>query len=61
MLDNFEHLALRSAAGGRTCWLPALNLRVLVTSRLALRLRGEQQYPVPPLALPPIACLATDP
>jgi len=51
VLDNCEHLldaapevaALRAACPG---------LRVLATSRVALRVRGEQVYPVPPLATP---------
>ena len=35
-----------------TCWPPAANLTVLASSRSVLRVSGEQEYPVPPLALP---------
>ena len=51
VLDNFEHLV--EAAPELTElieWCP--DAVVLVTSRATLRVRGEQEYAVPPLALP---------
>jgi predicted ATPase/transcriptional regulator with XRE-family HTH domain len=51
VLDNFEHLA--EAATDITALLLACpQLKVLVTSQAALRVQGEQEYRVPPLALP---------
>jgi predicted ATPase/DNA-binding SARP family transcriptional activator len=51
VLDNFEHVA--SAAPIVTDLLRACpRLKVLVTSREALRLSGEHVFVVPPLALP---------
>ena len=51
LLDNFEHLA---AAAPTVAELLAMgpNLKILVTSRSALHVYGEHEYPVPPLALP---------
>ena len=51
VLDNFEHLL---SAGPRLVDLLACcpRLVLLVTSRFALRLSGEQEYAVPPLAVP---------
>ena len=51
VLDNFEYLleaAPEVSMLVESCW----NLVVLVTSRAPLRIRGEQEYPVSPLALP---------
>ena len=51
LLDNFEHIL--PAASLVVDLLEASSvLKVLVTSREALRVYGEHEFPVPPLALP---------
>lgn len=51
LLDNFEHLLAAAPFVGEL--LEACpHIRVLVTSREKLRLRGEQTFPVRPLPLP---------
>jgi len=51
VLDNFEQVI--AAAPMLIDMLSAApRLKLLVTSREALRVRGEQEFPVPPLALP---------
>jgi predicted ATPase/DNA-binding CsgD family transcriptional regulator len=59
VLDNFEHLL---SAGPRLVDLLAYcpRLWLLVTSRFALRLSGEQEYAVPPLAVPDAAWAKAD-
>jgi predicted ATPase len=51
LLDNFEHL-IRAAPTVAELLAMAPNLKILVTSRAALHLYGEHEFPVPPLALP---------
>jgi predicted ATPase len=52
VLDNFEHVL--GAAPAVTDLLQRVpGLRVLVTSRVVLRLRGEQEWRVDPLGVPP--------
>jgi predicted ATPase/DNA-binding XRE family transcriptional regulator len=52
LLDNFERLL--DAGASLTRLLGACpRLKVLVTSRVVLRLRGEHRYEVPAMALPP--------
>ncbi|MDP9269834.1 MAG: tetratricopeptide repeat protein [Chloroflexota bacterium] len=51
VLDNFEQVAA-AAAGVAELLSRAPQLTVLVTSREALHVYGEHEYPVPPLRLP---------
>ena len=63
VLDNFEQLIDGAPLVGRLLQA-APHLTVLASSREVLHLRGEQEYPVPPLgvpdprALPPLESLA---
>jgi predicted ATPase/class 3 adenylate cyclase len=53
LLDNFEQVG--AAAPQIAALLEACaQLKALITSRHALHLRGEKEFPVPPLPLPPI-------
>jgi predicted ATPase/serine/threonine protein kinase len=51
VLDNFEHL-MQAAPTVAELLAMAPNLKILVTSRAALHIYGEHEFPVPPLALP---------
>ncbi len=53
ILDNFEHVIQASSLIGDLLG-ECPDLRIIVTSRVVLRVRGEQEYPVPPLRLPDI-------
>ena len=58
MLDNFEHL-LPAAPFVADLLTAATQLKVLVTSRAVLNLRGEHRVVVPPLDVPDVADLTT--
>jgi predicted ATPase len=51
LLDNFEQV-LAAAVQVADVLTACPQLKVLVTSRAALHVRGEQEYDVPPLAVP---------
>jgi predicted ATPase len=51
LLDNYEHLI--AAAGFVGELLAAPHVTILVTSRVALQLYGEQEFPLAPLEVPP--------
>jgi len=56
VLDNFEQV-LEAAAIATQLLEGSAGLRVLVSSRAVLRVSGEQEFPVPPLALPDLKAL----
>ncbi|MFL7812002.1 MAG: BTAD domain-containing putative transcriptional regulator, partial [Anaerolineae bacterium] len=51
LLDNFEQVVLAASAVSELL-AAAPNLVILATSRTPLRLSGEFEYPVPPMAVP---------
>ncbi len=51
VLDNLEQVVSAAPLVGELL-VAAPSLRVLATSRVALRVRGEQEFSVPPLSLP---------
>ena len=52
ILDNCEHLVKASAELANALLRAAPDVRIIATSREALRVPGEQSYPVQPLPLP---------
>ena len=58
VLDNFEQVVAAAPLVPRL--LEAPRLTVLITSRSALRVSGEHEYPVPGLPLPEAVALFTD-
>ncbi len=53
VLDNLEHLIDAAAAVVAALIAACPGISVLATSRVALRIRGEQEYAVAPLPVPP--------
>jgi len=51
VLDNFEHL-LQAAPTVAELLVFGPNLKIVVTSRAALHIYGEHEFPVPPLGIP---------
>ena len=52
VFDNFEHLVSAAPTLAELLAIGGSGLRFLVTSRAPLHVYGEQEFPVPPLALP---------
>lgn len=52
VLDNLEQIVEPAAVIGARILAAAPDVKVLVTSRIALGIRGEYEYPIPPLQLP---------
>ena len=56
ILDNFEQV-IEAAPVATQLLEGSAELRVLISSRIVLRVSGEQEFPVPPLALPDLRAL----
>jgi predicted ATPase/class 3 adenylate cyclase len=59
VLDNFEQI-IAAAPVVSDLLASGPDLKFVVTSRVRLHLRAEREFPVPPLALPPLAAAGTD-
>jgi predicted ATPase len=53
ILDNFEQILLAAPQVGEILDA-APDLTIMVTSRAPLRISGEQEFPIPPLRVPPV-------
>ncbi len=53
ILDNFEHIVDQAAVDVAQILKNCRDLKILVTSRVPLHITGEQEYPLPPLSIPP--------
>jgi non-specific serine/threonine protein kinase len=60
VLDNCEHLIDACGRLVDSILSHAPNVKILTTSRVTLRVAGEVQHPLGPLALPPLASLPLD-
>ena len=60
VLDNFEHVA-RAAPEIEEVLLACPHIKVLITSRAALHIQGEHEFPVLPLPLPDLHMLSQVP
>ena len=60
LLDNFEHV-VEAAPLVSELLTSCPSLKVLATSRMPLRLSGEHDFPMPPLALPDLGSLQSLP
>jgi predicted ATPase/DNA-binding winged helix-turn-helix (wHTH) protein len=58
ILDNFEHL-VRAAATVADLLAITSHLKIMVTSREALHVYGEHEFPVPPLMLPDVRSISS--
>ena len=58
LLDNFEHL-IQAAPMVAELLAMGPNLKIMVTSRAALHVYGEHEFPVPPLAMPDAQAMPT--
>ena len=57
LLDNFEQI-VEAAPVLSDLLASCPHLKILVTSRAVLRIQGEHEFPVPPLAMPDLASLS---
>jgi predicted ATPase/class 3 adenylate cyclase len=60
LLDNFEQIVQSAPQIGEIMAM-APRLKVLVTSRVPLRIRGEHEYACPPMGLPPVGGQGREP